>query len=52
MKRIYICIIALAVSVAIINVTGIMHEIKSEKRMDALQHQCDSLQRQIDFMVE
>lgn len=52
MKSIYICIIALSVSVVIINVCDIMHEIKSEKRMDALQHQCDSLQRQIDFMVE
>ena len=52
MKRIYICIIALSVSVTLINVCGIMHKIKSEKRIDALQHQCDSLQRQIDFMVE
>lgn len=52
MKDSYICIVALAVSLVLVNVSQMAHRVKAEKRINKLEQQCDSLQRQIDFMVE
>ncbi len=49
---VFFWLLALSAAIALNGIADIMADTEQDKRTEILEQKCDSLQRQIDFMVE
>ncbi len=49
---VFFWLLSLSAAIALNGITDIMSDTEQDKRTERLEQKCDSLQRQIDFMVE
>lgn len=52
MKTVYLILLALALALTLKGMSDLTYKRALNKQLELLEHKCDSLQEQIDFMVE